>query len=728
MAGVNQHNIPQFLSRGFRVPDGSDKKDSTTWLYEKGIPPRQLSIRYEVGVEPHFYSEPSTDGSRTLDDEITDYEDAAARRLNALKNAATGTKVNADTAAELVAHLTIRNAHLRRTFTLGVTKLVGRAVDVFCDEATLRPILGVDGKVASQAVKDFIDEQLKNNPALAASGLPAHVLHQIAQMLLKERFKTFFAEAVPVIAATFGYLNTEAPAFVRDGHNKALSTSIVPDRRVEMLKALRWRVLPTTGDGFVLPDCVALADDDGSGLKPLIVADLDKIITVLMPLSTDRMLVGVGPSATAPDLLGFNHAAAAASHAFFIAARFDDKLASLSERISQSSGWFIGETVGSVFDDFLSTRGVPALPANGDLSRDASAAAEDGPESPPPTAPNYTVHFHSCAEHAIAEKIAATVNTITANVVPMMPLDRLDGVTFSGNYTASLRDLDRGFPASAPLQPTNEEYGVGVAMAPLVMRDGIIKTHIVMQGGIGHALISEDEASWRLALHTVVRQLAHAACAQIVDESLPGVLLRRFDDRYDGFLYGAIHSAWTGYFSARASAVFYPEGGLPHEELLLAVLKRARSDIPSARLAYRFDGDMDKLLAVAMPRIEDVLRFSGTVLDHSDGLEQSILDNQILAVALEEAGLRDWIVLFDNDLSQLWDRRRQWASFDEFLELNRHVERLLWQYGLFPWRNDAGLIQIAVPLATDANKLVGSRSRLRRIATTTWRRLKGLLV
>jgi hypothetical protein len=107
-------------------------------------------------------------------------------------------------------------------------------------------------------------------------------------------------------------------------------------------------------------------------------------------------------------------------------------------------------------------------------------------------------------------------------------------------------------------------------------------------------------------------------------------LLKRFDDRYDGFLYGAIHSAWTGYFSARASAVFYPEGGHPQEELLLAVLKRAQSDIPAARLAYRFDGDMDKLLAVAMPRIEDVLRFSGTVLGHSDGLEQSILDNQIV--------------------------------------------------------------------------------------------------
>lgn len=710
------------------MPDGADKKDSKTWLYEKGVAPRLASIRYEVAVEPHFYSEPSSDGSKTLDDEITDYEDAAARRLNALKNAPIDTKVNSETAAELVAHLTIRNAHLRRTFTLGVTKLVGRAVDVFCDEAALRPILGVDGKVASQSVRDFINEQLKNNPALSASGLPAHVLYQIAQMMLKERFKAFFTEAVPTIMATFDFLNAQASSVVRDGHNKALSTSIVPDRRVDMLKALRWSVLPTTDEGFVLPDCVALAEDDGSGLKPLIVADLDKIATVLMPLSTDRMLLGIRPSATAPALSGFNDAAAAASHTFFITAELDDRLTLLSERIGQSSDRFIKETIGSVFDEFLTTRCVPSLPTKSDRSSDESVSpdTEDNPEPLSPKALNYSVHFHSCADQATAEKIAATLNIITENLLPIMPLDRLEGVTFSGNYVASLRDLDRGFPASAPLQPTNEEYGVGVAMAPLVMRDGIIRTHIVVQGGIGHSLVSEDEVSWRLALHTIIRQLAHAASAQIVDESLPGILLKRFDDRYDGFLYGAIHSAWTGYFSSRASAGFYPEGGRSQEELLLAVLKRAQSDVPAARLAYRFDGDMDRLLAVAIPRIEDVLKFSGTVLGHSDGLEQSILDNPVLAVALEDAGLRDWIVLFDSELSQLWDRRRQWASFDEFLTLNRHVERLLWQYGLFPWRTDEGLIQIAVPLATDVSKLVGLRPRVQLIAATISRRLKRL--
>lgn len=729
MAGVNQHNIPQFLSKGFRLPDGADKKHAKTWLYEKSVAPRAVSIRHEVAVEPNFYSEPSSDGSRTLDDDITEYENVAARRLNSLKNAPTDTKVNSETAAELVAHLTIRNAHLRRVFTLGFTKLVGQAVDLFCDEAALRTILGVDGKVVSQSVRDFIDEQLKATPALAVSGLPARVLYQIAQMTLKERFKTFFAEAAPMMTAMFDLLDAQAPSSAREGHNKALSTNIAPDRRIDVLKPLLWKVLPPQGERFVLPDCVALAVDDESGLKPLIAADLDKITVVFMPLSSDRMLVGLRPPAAPPALSSFNEAAAAASHIFFIAAEVNDNLAQLSKRIGQSSDQFVRETVGSVFDEFLTSRGASSLLRSADgssgepFNSDREALGLSSPK-----APKYTVHFHSCADQATGERISAALNAVTENIVPIMRLDRLDGVTFSGDYAASLRKLDRGFPESVPLQPTKEDYGVGVAMAPLVIRDGIVKTHIVMEGWLGHSLISEDEATWRLALHTIVGQLAHAASAQILDESLPGVLLKGLDDRYDSFLYGAIHSAWTDYFSARASAVFCSERGRPREELLLAVLKRAQNDIPAARLAYRYDGDLDKLLSVAMPRIEAVLKFSGTVLGHSGGLEQSIIADPILATALKEAGLYDWIVLFDSELSRLWDRRGQWTSFQEFLELNRHVERLMWQYGLIPWKTDEGLIRIEVPWATDADKFVGRRPLRRLIGMRVWGRLRHLLV
>ena len=143
MAGNNQHDIPQALLRGFRVPVGS-KKQSKTWLYEKGVAPHLELIKDKIAVERYFYSEPSPDGSRTLDDEITDYEDRFDGHLRALKAAPLYTPVSADSAAEVVAHLTIRNAHLRRAFTSGLQKLLDRAVEVFCNESSLRSIIGVD--------------------------------------------------------------------------------------------------------------------------------------------------------------------------------------------------------------------------------------------------------------------------------------------------------------------------------------------------------------------------------------------------------------------------------------------------------------------------------------------------------------------------------------------------------------------------------------------------------
>ena len=718
MAGIEQHNIPQFYSRGFRAPGGS-KRDSKAWLYERNGEPRLALIKTDVAVEAYFYSELSSDGSPTLDDKITEYEDAAAQRLQVLKGSPLNAEADPEIAAELVAHLTIRNAHLRSNFAMGARKLFGQAIDVFCDETRLRQILGIDGSSPPEALKDLIDGQLNDNPAFRALELPAHVLHRVAQMTLKERFKTFFAEQVFHITAAMDLLVAQAPAYIREGHNKVLSTTLAPDPRIGKLKVLSWRVMPSPSDGFILPDCVALGLDDTTGLKPLMMADLDKVTVVLMPLSTDRMLVGLHPSAVIPDLKDFNRAAAASSHNFFIAARRDDNLTNLSEAIGNFSTEFISSTIGSVFDEFLASRGASHGP-------EVSEPATEGPETDlpdaerneaPAVAPAYTVHFHSCADETTAEKIAATLRIITDNLVHMMPLGRLDGITFSHDIAVSLRDLDRGFLAGAPLQPTREDYGTGVAMAPLVVRDGVIKSHIVIQGEIGHELISDDETHWRLALHTVARQLAFAASAQILDEALPGVLLRKFDERYDGFLYGAAHSAWTGYFSSRASAGLYAEAGAPQRELLSAVLHRASSDIPAARLAYQFHGNLDQFLEVVMPRIGDILQFCGTVLGHYDGLERSILDNSAILAALERSGLREWITLFDNELSHLWDRRGHWASFDEFLTLNRHVERLLWQYGIFPWRTEDGRISVAVPLGTDMDKLVGWRPRLRLIGT-----------
>ena len=58
--------------------------------------------------------------------------------------------------------------------------------------------------------------------------------------------------------------------------------------------------------------------------------------------------------------------------------------------------------------------------------------------------------------------------------------------------------------------------------------------------------------------------------------------------------------------------------------------------------------------------------------------------------------------------------------------LNRHVERLFWLYGMFPWKTDDGRIHVTIPLASDAGRLVGFTPRIKRIAALALTALKTL--
>jgi hypothetical protein len=718
MAGVNQHNIPQALLRGFRVPGGS-KSASKTWQFTRTEPARLALIKDEVAVEPNFYSEVSLDGMQTLDDQITDYENRFARHLQSLKQASPGGGVDADIAAEVVAHLTIRNAHLRRTFTGGMQSFFSRAIDLFCDEENLRPLLGVDLNHPSDKIKALVDEELDKNQGIASLGLPRAVLYKVAHATLQERFNTFFAENVPLLMTSFTMLAAEAPERVREGHNKALSAGPAPDGRTKLLSTLSWSVQQAPGTGLVLPDCVALGIDD-EGCKPLIMADLATVAVVLMPLTDSKMLVGVRNASVMPRLTDFNRAAAVCSHEFFIAARNGQDLEELATTIGASSDTVIRESLESTFKEYFHRE--PAV-----SQTDDEEVAESRPESPP-RFPKFKVQFKGCADQEAAERIGATISAVVGELGQVMPLGRLDGLTFAADYEAALRDLDRGFDA-APLEPTKAEYGVGVAMAPMVVRDGVTKVHVVMRGDLGHCLIDTNDETLRLGLYTLVQQLAHAADVQLMDEALPGGVLAPLPAGYEAFLYPYVSSAWTAYFTSRASAAFNESMGEAYSEILVAVLKRARAEIPAARLEYRFDGDLDKLLHTVFPLIAEILRFSGKVLGHYSGIGRSAAENEALNGALEEAGLRNWFVLFDADLSALWSSMGKWKSIQEFLALGRHTERLMWHYGMFPWMTEAGRVHINIPLASDASKLVGLRPVLRKfgVALVQWFRRLGRL-
>lgn len=171
--------------------------------------------------------------------------------------------------------------------------------------------------------------------------------------------------------------------------------------------------------------------------------------------------------------------------------------------------------------------------------------------------------------------------------------------------------------------------------------------------------------------------------------------------------------------------------GPDRAELITLLGSRSRLTVEEAigqafegfKMAYRFDGDMDKLMAVTLPAVAALLDHIGHLLGHCDGVQRVAFDDEPLEAAFEKAGLRAWVDLFHGDLATIWDRRGQWSSIDEFFLLNRHTERLLWAFGMFPWKTDGGVVWIKVPYGEDTPHLQGVQPILRKL----WMRFLGYL-
>jgi hypothetical protein len=232
MSGRKQHHIPQSVLRAFETP--SKGKKTQVWVFSKRN--QFKSPTDDVAAERHFYSELSTDGSKTLDDLITDYENGFTNQISSLRSVPVGASADAATAAEVIAHLTIRNAHLRNSFSGGMRLLVEQATDLFCNEQNIRTLFGIDGKAFPPAMAARIDEELASDPRFAATGLPREVLHKIGFMAMKENFSRFVTNSLPSMQMALVQLARDAPSYTRVSQNKALSTGLVPDARTAVVR------------------------------------------------------------------------------------------------------------------------------------------------------------------------------------------------------------------------------------------------------------------------------------------------------------------------------------------------------------------------------------------------------------------------------------------------------------------------------------------------------------
>lgn len=285
MSGRKQHNIPKSLLRGFEIHPRSGKIPKV-WLFRKARVPYISSIE-DAAAERDFYSEPTADGSETLDDRITSYESRRfGRLLSSVRAATPGDSIDPDEAVEVGAHLTARSAHLRATFRSTLAVLIAEMGSMFADEANLRLLFGADAPSPNARIQELINGAVPLRHLSAITGVPDQVLCQIAFTLVKENFSRLYAEIGPAIKAHFDALIVKARASVREGHNRALDKNLYPDHRAGILYNLSWSVSSGPEGGVILPDCVALGFQDQSpNALPYMMTANDELTCLLMPLS-----------------------------------------------------------------------------------------------------------------------------------------------------------------------------------------------------------------------------------------------------------------------------------------------------------------------------------------------------------------------------------------------------------------------------------------------------------
>jgi hypothetical protein len=98
----------------------------------------------------------------------------------------------------------------------------------------------------------------------------------------------------------------------------------------------------------------------------------------------------------------------------------------------------------------------------------------------PTTAPDkFTISARAFDSEERAQKLGSLVEAFIRELSRQFDLSRLDGVTVAHDYAQALLDLDRGYDTTFQLTPS-DTHVVGIAMTPTVIRDGTLKSHVLL--------------------------------------------------------------------------------------------------------------------------------------------------------------------------------------------------------------------------------------------------------
>lgn len=302
-----------------------------------------------------------------------------------------------------------------------------------------------------------------------------------------------------------------------------------------------------------------------------------------------------------------------------------------------------------------------------------------------------------------ARAFANRLGSVLCEISRHIDMRTIDGVTIGVDYTQALAELDRGRAELRPLtHSTAEDDGViGAAMAPSVLRDGIVKTHLIFHFGLVAGLAVEDLTSeeWQFALHAVAHESAHVEVTAALDDAFPRTILQeQITDHLQGRRMEVINAAWDEYGATRISAAFGLDPTPSYLEIFLSSLRSARENADDAITAYRTQGNLDQVMTGVILAYGNLVKFAGYLLGTLDGLAKPVEDLPELVEALQGHWFEDGFNQLHETFQAIWSRWGKWESRDEFQPIADVFVTIMEDGGFFMVGQQDGAMRVDIPL------------------------------
>lgn len=658
MAGKRQHYIPRLLQRGFL--DLSSEGAQQTWLHRRGVIPRRVSIRH-IGVEDWFYSRKSQNFSPTLDDVISDIEQDLAPSLRNFRSSTPGSSCDPHEAAYAVVHLAFRTAHLRQIMSTSMSQLFSEAESLFLDPTRLSEMIGLTGRAPASPVTKAIRESASE---LEHLGIPATFSERLIAYEIREVGAKLVEQAVATLDPIFPNLFDSLADRIREAHNSIVATSPESNGWVSALTEFKWTI--ESGEDLILPDTVALACEKDGQLLPLLFTSAKDVEAVVMPISTDRMLVARKSDRTLIDVNHFNKEAAANSDSFFIAA----KPITGNELID-----LIGTAPANIIEKAISqaVRETERPQSEPDLLHPASHDRRNF---------SFNVSAIDFGDAEITRELAEIIESVVNILSRELPLHDLDGITIASDYEGALATLDRGDTDLPPIVRDKIDFGFGVGIPVTVSRAKVRKQHLVIAVELAEMWLSSNSEERAYGLATLTRLLAGIAHRTLYANAYDTSITL---DSLSEPLHRIVSNVPITYWSARKTAFLTSDRQYDLSEFVIKGLDSAAEVICDALRLKPDEGNFDHTLVRVLECISPVVCHAAEWLGHRDGISETeeFMDNS-LPERLKEHGLDGWLELFGRDLDACYEPDNTF-NLEVVGRLSSHVERILWSLGIFCW-------------------------------------------